>query len=181
MTDTFSTRKMKPWNRALLALVVYELLSFGFLMPMVFILGENATETAINVLRVIFGLVATLVYVFIAKKVDRRDASVLSLGIHPGAIKGFLVGTALAGMTVLAGAWISNTFFASSITGFDDRSWANLPSIICAAYFLQGLPEEVAFRAYMPQTLEAPPHQNLHHHLLGLYGHALAILFPPSL
>lgn len=157
MENSSQNRKFTPLIRLALSFALYGLLNILLMAIVLIFLGQEPSTFTTNIVRALFGLVGTGAYLLLTKKIDRRDPSVLSLGLNSQALKAFIFSLVLAGITVGLGAYISNHFFFDQMLYLDERTWADLPTALIAGFLLQGLPEEVVFRAYLPQTLEKDP------------------------
>lgn len=158
MQTVQTSRRFTPAVRLLIAFFAYEISNIllsvviSLLFPSV---SEN--ENIANIARLVMGIVLTVIYFFLTKHVDRRPFSVLKLTIDANAVKSFIISFILTGIIVLLAYFIGERYFLDADAEVMDTSWKEIISILMAAFVLQGIPEEVAFRGYMPQTFVNKP------------------------
>lgn len=150
-------RRFNPGIRLVIAFLVYEVLTIGVAGLLSVIPGLPTSETVNNVLRLIMFILYVTAFYLLQKSVDRSPYSLLGLKVDANAAKSFLLAFALTGVLIFAGALLSNALFGAELSAPTPRTWADLGSGFMAAFVLQGFPEEMAFRGYMPQTMEKSP------------------------
>ena len=151
-----SSRRFKPWIRALILFLVYEFLTIGgaFLINSLF---SPQTELQTNIVRAVMCLIYTLSILLLLKVVDRKPISYLKLQVNKKGLIGFIVGTIITGLVVVGAAFLAPLIFKEQLAAPDARGWGMMFSAFMAAYVLQGFPEELAYRGYLNQTLEKKP------------------------
>lgn len=119
--------------------------------------GIVQSETMDNILRFVMFIIYTSAFYLLQKKVDRKPYSLLGLKVDVNAIKYLFISLIITGALIFSGAFISNSLFGSQLNPPVTRTWSDIGSGFMAAFILQGFPEEMAFRGYMPQTMESNP------------------------
>lgn len=149
-------RRFNPLVRVLIVFIVYEILTIFVLSPLATVLGAEGSPAMTNVLRLLAGIVYTAVLLVVVRVVDRRPLSILRLKPDANAAKAFFVTLILTGAIVIVSAYLAVEVgvLGRHDPGAEAVSWI---SAFMAAFFLQGFPEEVAFRGVMVETLETTP------------------------
>ena len=148
-----SSRRFKPWIRALILFLVYEFLTIGvaFLINSLF---PPQTELQTNIVRAVMCLIYTVSILLLLKVIDRKPISYLKLQVNKKGLIGFVVGTIITGLVVVGAAFFAPLIFKEQLAAPDARGWNMMFSAFMAAFVLQGFPEELAVRGYLNQTLE---------------------------
>ena len=151
-------RRFNPVIRSLILFIGYWAVILIVYTAASAILGEAIKNPVVeNLMRfalflVYFGFIAAL-----TKYVDRRPLRVLQLTLDRNAMQWFVITTAITGVVVLGGTALANALFPSYLgEPRQIESW-HLFNGFMAAFFLQGFPEELAFRGYLSQTLNTTP------------------------
>lgn len=92
---------------------------------------------------------------------DRQPLSVLNLELNGSATKGFFLALLLTASLVSLATIFSMVLGQVNRIPVQAFSASNLGSVFMKAFVLQGFPEELAFRAYMVQTLDTSPLRKL--------------------
>lgn len=155
---THPPRRFNPFIRGLILFVGYFSIILIVYSAATAILGELIQNPVVeNVMRFVlfltyFGFVAAL-----TKFVDRRPLRVLQAKIDGNAIKWFLITAAITGVAVLGTTALANALFPQYLGEPREIVQWHLFNGFMAAFFLQGFPEEIAFRGYLSQTLKTTP------------------------
>lgn len=151
-------RRFNPTVRGLILFVGYFSIVLIVQSAAIAILGEAVQNPVVeNAMRfalflAYFGFIATL-----TKYVDRRPLRVLQAKIDGNAIKWFLITAAITGVAVLGTTALANALFPNYLGEPREIVQGHLFHGFMAAFFLQGVPEELAFRGYLSQTLKTTP------------------------
>lgn len=155
---THPSRRFNPFIRGLILFIGYWAVILIVYSAASAILGEAVRNPVVeNVMRfmlflVYFGFIAAL-----TKYVDQRPLRVLQLKIDANALKWFLITAAITGVVVLGSTALANWLFPQYLGTPREIVSYHLFNGFMAAFFLQGLPEELAFRGYLSQTLKTTP------------------------
>lgn len=156
--STHPPRRFNPFIRGLIVFIGFWAIILVVYTAASAILGEVIRNPAVeNAMRfvlflVYFGFIAAL-----TKYVDRRPLRVLQLRIDANAVKWFLITAAITGVVVLGGTAVANWVFPQYLGTPREIVSYHLFNGFMAAFFLQGFPEELAFRGYLSQTLNTTP------------------------
>lgn len=150
-------RRFTPFLRALILFLGYEIITFGVSIGSVLVLGQEISDTGQNIMRLLLFVIYGAFIIFLTKKVDRRSLRVLQWGITGNAAVWFLITLVITGVIMTASAIISNALWPTQLVAPEPTGWETIFSGFVAAFVLQGFPEELAFRGYLPQTLTTTP------------------------
>ncbi len=143
----------------LVQLAAYKILGDSFM--------ENETTMNIvnNILRVTVFLIAFVMVVFMTKKIDRRPLSNLRMEVNSNAAFSLLIGLIVSFISVSIMGILLVKFAPNVMIAPEPFAYRSIPmfilNVFLAAVILQGIPEEVFFRGYLPQTLETTPYKAL--------------------
>ena len=171
-------RRFNPLVRVLIVFIGYEATTILVLSPLASVLGAEGSATMANLVRFLIGIVYTALLLLFVRVVDRRSPSILRLKPDANAAKAFFVTLLLVGVIVIASSYLAVEVSGLNRhdPGVEAATWF---SAFMAAFFLQGFPEEVAFRGVMTETLEATPLKTMaitslvfmlfHYHFISMY------------
>lgn len=160
-TSPAQERRFTPFIRALIIFLGYEIITFGFSIGFAAIVGNEISDTTQNIMRFVLFVIYIAFIVLLTKQVDRRPLHVLQWRITGNAIIWFLITLAITGAIMAISAVVSNALWPSSLVAPEPAGWDTFFSGFVAAFVLQGFPEELAFRGYLPQTLTTTPVKSL--------------------
>ena len=109
-----SSRRFKPWIRALILFLVYEFLTIGvaFLINSLF---PPQTELQTNIVRAVMCLIYTVSILLLLKVIDRKPISYLKLQVNKKGLIGFVVGTIITGLVVVGAAVFAPLIFKEQL------------------------------------------------------------------
>ncbi|UUX33916.1 CPBP family intramembrane glutamic endopeptidase [Fundicoccus culcitae] len=158
-TLTVSNRRWSPWIRAIFGFVLYFIVSFvpGILLSP---LSELMDYEIFVMVAAPIALIIEILFIYLLMRyIDRRPFSILQLKFDGHALKTFALVFLATGVIYSLGAILANYFFPIEwdVPIEARKTWAMLVPAFFSAFFVQGIPEEIMFRAYLPQTLVTTP------------------------
>lgn len=144
----FRSRTLSPLGRAILMTITYPIPTL-----VVMLLSTFLPDVPGLIWSVFVCLLGTVMVVAYLTFLDKKPLSALKLELTQGALKGFCFSLGLTALLVclayLFSIWLGQVAYEPK----SSMSLADLASAITASFILQGFPEELAFRAYLRQTL----------------------------
>lgn len=157
LTSPTQGRRFNPTIRVLIIFLGYEFITFVFTIGTGLLLGNEISDNTQNIIRFVLFVIYVTFIAFVTKKVDRLPLHVLQWRITGNAIVWFLVTLAVTGVIMWISAATANALWPSKLVAPEPTGWDTFFSGFVAAFILQGFPEELAFRGYLPQTLTTTP------------------------
>lgn len=146
------SKTLSPLGRAVLVTVTYPLPTL-----LVIVLSNLFPSLPDVVLRCLICLLGTAMIVAYLILLDKKPLSALKIGLTKQAFKGFVLSLGLTALLVCLAYALSFLLGQIVYEPAPGLSLAGLSSAFMASFVLQGFPEELAFRAYLRQTLDKSP------------------------
>lgn len=143
------SKPLSPLGRAVLVTVTYPLPTV-----LVIFLSQLVPSLPNLVSRWLICLLGTAMIVAYLRILDKKPFSALRLGLTKQAFKGFVLSLGLTALLVCLAYGLSFLLGQIVYEPAPGLSLAGLNSAFMASFVLQGFPEELAFRAYLRQTLD---------------------------
>lgn len=157
-TTPLPPRRLNIYARTLILLVGYFAVVMVVFQGATLILGETVQDQMVqNVMRFVLFIAYFLFIAAMTIGLDRRPLRVLQFQFNANAIKGFLVTVTITGAITLGVAALSNWVFPDALGEPREIVPFHLLNGFMAAMFLQGIPEELAFRGYLSQSVQTTP------------------------